>query len=278
MGQSLCGRLVAIFSLAVLLSACVTPGLPVPGGQAVKRPARSWPGPLNTGVPAGAALAPSGPLTVTTPGAVISGLDVDGGIDVQASHVTIKRTRVRGAGLWLIRVGDGVTGTRIEDTEVDGLDSTADSVAIGWHGFTAIRLNVHGTEDGFRLEDDVTVRDSWIHDLYACSSCHNDGLQSTGGSNITIKHNTISWPHESNSCVFLKSDLGTIDHVLVEDNLLDGGGYTVYSVHGDRYGAPTDVVFRNNRFGRDFVYGVKALDGSPAWVANVWDDTGAAVR
>ena len=47
----------------------------------------------NVGVPAGTTLTPSGSITVSTPGNVISGLNVTGEIDVNANNVTIRNTR-----------------------------------------------------------------------------------------------------------------------------------------------------------------------------------------
>src|SRR6185312_7570768 len=53
-----------------------------------------YPTPSTTGVPSGTTLTASGPITVTTPGTVIDGKDVTGGIDVQADDVTIRNSRV----------------------------------------------------------------------------------------------------------------------------------------------------------------------------------------
>ena len=41
---------------------------------------------------------------------------------------------------------------------------------------------------------------------------------------------------------------------MIEDNLLDGGNYTIY-VRDGGHGPPMDVVIRGNRFGRRAVYG-----------------------
>src|SRR6202012_4821296 len=53
-----------------------------------------YPDPSNTGVPPGIALAPSGSLSITQPGAVAPGLQVTGTIQVLADNVTIENTRV----------------------------------------------------------------------------------------------------------------------------------------------------------------------------------------
>jgi hypothetical protein len=266
-------------------AAVMVVGLVIACGGSLSQPAppsshaKMWPGPKNTGVPVGAMLTPSGSITVTTPGTVIDARDVIGTIEVKANNVTIKRSRVRGADYWLIKVHDGVAGVLIEDVEVDGGNAPGlVNAGIGWTGFTARRVNVHGTTDGIRMSGNVVVEDSWIHDLSRdpTSGGHQQCVSSFGGGNITIRHNYMVWPHEATAVIFLKTDQAPIDGVLIDNNLLDGGGWTVYSVNGG-YGTPTNVVFSNNRFGQTYVYGIHALDGAAKWTNNVWDGTGARI-
>src|SRR5262249_5379141 len=53
-----------------------------------------YPDPTNTGVPAGVLLTPSGSVSISTPGAVVSGLEVNGTISINASNVTVENSRV----------------------------------------------------------------------------------------------------------------------------------------------------------------------------------------
>ncbi len=236
-----------------------------------------FPDATNTGVPAGTALQPSGSITVDTPGTVIDSLDVTGEIVVHASNVVIKRTRVRSSAAWPIQVGNGSTGVLIEDTEVDGLNSGG-TVGIGWSGFTALRVDVHGSEDGIRASSNVVVQDSYIHGQSQCGSCHSDPVQSTDGSNIVIRHSSLLNPHNGNSIFLFKSDLGQINDVVVDSNLLNGGNYTVEVFNGG-YGSPSNVTVTNNRFGHDSVYGPVSTDGAAISEAgNIWDDTLAGLR
>ena len=241
-------------------------------------PPPGWPGPTNTGVPAGVQLTPSGSIVVTTPGTVIDARDVSGTIEIMpgANNVTIKRTRVRSGNNWPIRVNDGVSGTMIQDVEVDGLNSSSQQAAIGWSGMTVSRANVHNTPEGVRLSSNGTVSDSWIHDLcQACAGYHSQDIGNFGGSHNRIIHNNLSNPNSATAVIFFKSDMGSIDDNQVVGNLLDGGNYTIYSVSGGN-GTPTNVLIQNNRFGRTYVYGISDLEGNPAWTGNVWNDTGAA--
>jgi hypothetical protein len=85
-----------------------------------------YPDPSNTGVPSGVPLGASGPLTITQPGTVVSGLEVTGTIDVLASNVTIENTRViqnascgpiNACGNSAIEIASGLSGVVIKNVE-----------------------------------------------------------------------------------------------------------------------------------------------------------------
>jgi hypothetical protein len=79
----------------------------------------------------------------------------------------------------------------------------------------------------------------------------------------------------SNAAIIIKADFGPIDDVLFENNWANGGNFTVYSRAGTSYPAPTNVRILNNRFGRDYRYGLYSIDGTIQRSGNVWADTGA---
>ena len=232
-----------------------------------------WPGPDNTGVPAGVSLTPSGPLTVSTPGAVIDALDVSGGIVVRANDVTIKRTRVRSGGR-LIFVARGVVNLVIEDVELDGLNAAPAGVQPGH--YTARRVNIHNTHDGLKLGDDTIVQDSFVHDLFHCATCHNDGSQGSGPAHdVRLVHNTILNPGRPGavSAINLDTQLGAISDVVIDDNFLDGGAHTLYLTDKRTgYGPPTSVTLRDNRFGRHFRFDLGRIDADVQQSGNTWAD------
>src|SRR5581483_1748539 len=91
------------------------------------------------------------------------------------SHVSCPQSEV-------IASGDGAyTGAAlvVEDSEVDCQDTNG--TAIGDTFVTAVRLNVHGCENGFDIDQEVTVRDSYIHDLFNSEESHTDGIQFASG-------------------------------------------------------------------------------------------------
>jgi hypothetical protein len=246
-------------------------------------------------VPAGTPLVASGSITITVAGTVIDARDVNGCISVQASNVTIKRTRVRGGlcGTNQIQVMPGLSGVLIEDTEVDGLSQNPFYAGIGGDGFTCLRCNVHGVGQGFNTGADhaTVIQDSYVHDLYAANGSHNEDIYvgSASPSTLTIRHNTLNNPYGQTSAISLFADFGPIQHVTIDHNMLNGGGYTLYggSSCPKAYCTSTSyIVVTNNHWGRLYYansgqYGpVTAFDSSRpgnVWSGNVWDSTGQPI-
>ena len=234
----------------------------------------------STGVPAGHALTPSGGMTITTDGTVIDGLDIDGCLRVRANDVTIRRTRITATatecGGIQLNVGYDHSGILIEDVEIDGLGD-APGEAIAGAGYTARRVNIHGVGDGLRMDDNTVVEDSFIHSLVARNGAHNDGIQSTAGSNITIRGNRIVNDNTQTSAILIKDDLGVIADVTIENNFLDGGGYTLY-VRRAAHGGPSDVTITNNVFGDLARYGLTSIDVPVEWSGNTRAGSGETVE
>jgi hypothetical protein len=208
-------------------------------------------------------------MKVSTDGAVVDGRDIRGTVRVEADNVTIRRSRVTVGAHYGIMIGNGAIGTLIEDVEINGQPGCA--AGIGFQHYTARRVNMHGCSDGAKLGADTTVEHSWIHDLRHAAGDHNDGLQGTGGSNIIIRFNSIENPNTQTSCILLGDEDDPTSNVLVEGNHLNGGNFTLY------LGAGTNRLFKDNRFGRDDVYGLMSNAGPFDQSGNVWDDDGQPV-
>jgi hypothetical protein len=247
-------------------------------GCAAKPSACGFPDATNTGVPAGTALTVvNGDLTVSTPGAVVDAKDIRGCVLIKAPNVTIRRSKITctgdyGIGSFTEQYSGG--GLVIEDSEITCAGSSA--TAIGYYGLTARRLDITNCENGFDVDTNMSIYDSYIHDLRDTDVGHTDGIQLAVGVHIVIQHNTIYNPGGTSAII---SHPTSNSDVLIANNLLAGGAYTLY--------CPRDssVAFRvvDNRFGRQYsarsgAYGpwdscqkVAELHG------NVWDDTLAPV-
>jgi len=184
-------------------------------------PTTGFPNASNTGVPAGTQLESSGPITVTQNGAVISNKLVSGDITVLANNVTIKNTKVVG-GRIAAGYGSEQSGLVVQDVEIDGQGKVRSWSAIGDVNYTCLRCNIHGTGSGPRAANNVLVQDSYVHDL-CCYEVgdHRTAFGSNGGSNITLRHNTLDCG--IGGCSSSTSFYGQwqSDNVLIERNLFN---------------------------------------------------------
>lgn len=244
--------------------------------QVGEPPEVTFPDETTTGVPPGTELTPSGSIEVTQDGAVIEDIEVTGGIQVAANDVTIRRTLVRGIGLYPVQLMGGYRGLVVEDSEIVGPDS--DSAAVCCSNYTLRRVDIHDVPEGPRMNGDVTIVDSYIHHLVPDPEGHQDTLQSTKGSGIVVRGNNLQAFNPDNGYLMnstyqFGTTQGPLTDVLFEGNLLNGGNYTINGGGGGTEdGAAT---FRNNYFGRDHRYGPAANLGVNVSFddTNVWLDT-----
>lgn len=240
-------------------------------------PVTGWPTSNNTGVPAGTTLTTyTGPLTITAAGTVIDG-KTTGCLRIQASGVLIRNSRIRCTSDYPLRVVSG--DVNVTDSEIDGTGNTSDCVVFG--NFKLLRVEVRGCADGAKAGSNVRIEDSWIHDPTGCSGCHNDTIQSEGGENVVIRHNTLENPYSQTGVIKLGTAQGPLRNYTVQDNLFNGGGYTVYAGGDD--GIVENLRFIGNRWGRQFYpqcgywgpvsYWRPANPGS-VWTDNRWVDGG----
>jgi hypothetical protein len=223
---------------------------PPPSGSTTTCPLPAYPGATCTGVPAGTSLSVvNGEMTVSADNAVVSGKDVRGCIVVTSVGVTIKNSKAQ-----CIYNADSRSANpansrlTIQDVEIvcGGVNAPNNS-GISGANYTVYRANVSDCENGFDADTDVSIYDSYIHDLYNAAdgpnSPHTDGFQSAVGSNIIISHNTIygfdagchppnngscNGTSSINICNSTGSNCAGIHNTTISDNLLAGGTLTVY--------------------------------------------------
>jgi hypothetical protein len=236
-----------------------------------------FPSASNTGVPAGTTLRPSGSITVTTDGTVLEGLDISGSVRIEADNVTIRKTRIRNSGGQAITVNPATRGLLVEDVEIDGTGNTDGASAIGDTNYTLRRVNIHHFGEGPRANGNVVIEDSYMHNFlnFISQGAHQDVIQSTGGSNLTIRHNTLLMNVDGGNAVLM---LGTSygSNVTFDNNLVAGGSYALYG--GDSNGW-TNVSFTNNRistryFPKGGYYGPFLYAANAHKSGNVWHETG----
>ncbi|MDF1837550.1 MAG: hypothetical protein P1V35_06770 [Planctomycetota bacterium] len=253
------------------------PGVPGTGDK---------PGPHNTGPSNPGILQTVGGMTITQDGAVIENVRVYGAVNIEANNVTLRNFTIDAGGQpYCIRATAGKHGIVIEDGEL----INANSAHIYGGGFEARRLNLHESGgDGFKCTHDVLVEACWVHHIGTNPGAHADCNQTRAGSNFIFRGNNfdipidIGSPYKQNACWIIQTGDGPIDNVLLEDNWMNGGNFTVYFENKlppagssrPNYGDPTNCRMINNRFGRNYRYGVLQATGYVYMSGNRWDDNG----
>ena len=221
----------------------------------------------------------SGNMTVTTDGAVIENIDLKGTIRIQARNVTIRNVKITSSDYWPLFV-EG-TGATVEDSTIVGAGSSQASIGDAGGNNVFRGLNLYGGADGIKIANNSTLADSFIHDLARGEGLHNDAVELSGTVGIRILHNTILNSNSQTSAIFIGGNSSPTTDVVVDSNLVAGGGYTIYGPKGDAgVGPSSNVRVTNNRFStryfsRSGSYGPLAYweDGSGnAWSGNVWLD------
>lgn len=257
-----------------------------------------WPGDGNTGVPENQSLTVVNGDQVfdsSYDGQTISNREFRGFVRVTGSNITFVNCWFRGGtatgtNRLLNSYGAG-PNIVVMDSDFAPMNPSVHLDGIRAENTTIIRSNISGVVDGVKAGSNVTIRDSYIHDMswYASDpkqgggQTHNDGVQILNGTNIQLIHNTIvpAGTYGSNAAIQITQDQGAVSDVLIERNNLDYGGCTLNIAHTP-LAALTGVSVRDNRFGRNQRFAncaVKLSSGAvlAQYSANMWGDTGTPI-
>lgn len=249
------------------------------GGSSSSCPLPAYPDESCTGVPAGTTLTPyTGPNPVTANDAVIDGKTYEGTLEIRGANVTIRNSVITGTIYSDDQRQYGKAPLIIEDTKVD-CGGVGGSGIVEAH-MVIRRALIVGCENGMSLDGDVDMRDSFLERLidHGGTEAHEDGIQfgcghwdptstgdgcapgyAPGAANITLIHNTIFGVNGDGSLgtSAIISNKVPDTNILIQDNLLAGGSYTLYC---DQHGF-TGVNYRiiNNHFSTRFSPAVGAF-------------------
>jgi len=239
----------------------------------------SWPGPGNTGVPAGTVLtAYTGPCTINT-ATTIDAKTINCGTLFINAPVVITRSKINGAVSEDFKDAGSI---RLDQVEVDA--GQQHNAAVGNTNVTVLRSNIHGAAASVQCGSHCTVADSWLHGQYAPDgSWHDDAFITNGGTDMTLTHNTLACDDQHGACtadLFLAADFDQVSFVTATNNLLAASPNVQYCTYGgaNRLGAH-DVSY----IGNVFQYGANGLCGKfgPTtilgganfiWANNIWED------
>ena len=206
-------------------------------------------------------------MTIRTAGAVVSGLNITGMVTISASNVTLENCKIFADAYASIVVQAGATGVTIRNCEIYGGGINGQNnegslgIAIFGGGVTVLNCNIYGSANGVSINSlkygPVLIQDNYIHDITASGTTnHYNGIQYNGNSGgsypLDIEHNTIINPHNQADEVMIDNWNGPVNGVTVNNNLLIGGGYNLYSDHQFNSSPITNVSFTNNHLGGGF--------------------------
>jgi hypothetical protein len=229
----------------------------------------------------------SGSIASSRDGQVIDGLLVSGQIVVRHDNVTIRNTKVvNNGGLTAIDIPwEGrmtvnkltLENVSVVSTETAQTYAVAISAAVSgfanWGsapGIQASRVYVSGFGTGFMMSHHGAdrIEYSMVENIKAHAGSHNNGLDARGGKGKRLMRNWIEG--STSSALAQYPQHAAFTDVLIQENLFDGGTYSVYGgvdINGENN--PTYVRFIDNLFTRNHQYGpVTAWNGSGT--GNVW--------
>ena len=233
----------------------------------------------------------SGSIEVTKEGTVVENLTITGSLTVAADDVTIRNVAFRAPSEWkwrerriFLNVREGSTGTVIEDSTFDGSNPAGvpvvyDAVA-GFGHITLRRSEITRVANAIEWGSG-TVEHCFIHEIWQSgpkSRWHADGIQSNGGSGITVRNNYLRmgrppagyWSQTSAVGMWSDHRSGSVlEDVLVTRNVIEPfGGFVFYAgvTNGVAGARVSDVVFSDN---------VVRRAGAQPSDYGVWFQTGA---
>ncbi len=274
-----------------------------------------WPDASNTGYNAsqcsGGALTNVGSsmstvITISTSNSTYSCRNVTGCLYVTGTNVTISNVKItcdsgkKGVDVDIagpeghggIYVEDGASAT-ITNAEVDAHKGTHACV---WHqgkSLSVANLNCYNADDGIfswpdtgysqTTGDNFTIKDSYFHDFTGTTSNgHIDGYQTEGAGNGLIDHNTFSMTSDNtnnytDSSIAIWNSLRSSHDITVQNNLLTGGGFTVYAedyspseANNSGGYTVTNIIFTNNSFSTILKPSSQCVGFGSGWDGAVW--------
>ena len=196
-------------------------------------------------------------MVVTARGTVLSGLSIPCNLDIDASDVTVQDVRVVTGEYFGISLRH-TTGVTIEDSTISGqnltsgrVNSAIDDIYGDSTGIVIKNNNISRFRTGVQVSTGL-IAGNYIHGPGYIDGDHTNGIYVAGTTEpLTIYGNTIF------------NDLGQTDDInldasssgqdvankIVVNNLLAGGGYSIYG-GGSRDDRISNIVIEDNEFGR----------------------------
>lgn len=246
-------------------------------------------GTANVGVPEGTTLTRSGPLVITTPGTVISGLNISGStsplVEIRANNVTIEDSRIMmtgtGCGTQItcgnadVQIsedgGSGYTGIHLTHDELtadgatveyamrndQGCPGAAGGLATAQDCLEADHLYIHNVDGGLWTYGGGYLHDNYVRSQRLIVSDHLEDIYCAGNetNSLYVSHDTQFNTNNSVAPgVFCDTNGGAggmcSSHITMIDSLLAGGGFAIYECGNASSQGSATLDFVNNDIAR----------------------------
>jgi hypothetical protein len=204
----------------------------------------------------------SGSYTINSGTVVIENKAFTNRLTVNGGNVTIRNSTFNFEDYYHILVNGGTV--TVEHSEFDGMNTTSmaddlgitgDNITVRWSTFKRF-VNALRPGSNSLIERNVISNPNTAH-----GPAHTDGIEVYGGSNITIRYNSIniSGGAGETGCVNIATDFGDISNVTVEGNDFTGGTYSFYARLQGAGNSITNIHVVNNRWHTPHIYGTHSV-------------------
>ena len=211
---------------------------------------------------------------------------VDGTINVEASNVLIKNVKVTVHGDTIgiaIRHADNTKIVRSSigpNSPSSRLETGIKDVYGDAMGTTVRKSEIIHTATGIQMGQGTIVA-NFIHKMAYSGDDHVNGITSNGSTKpLSIIRNTIFNEIHQTDAIGLFQDFGLEANRRIENNLLAGGGYTLYAGEGPSDASSYNIRVVGNRFSTHLFpkggsYGpftaFNSYGKGNVWSGNIWD-------
>lgn len=228
-------------------------------------------------------------------GTRISGVRIEGSLDLRAGDITVDRSCIRpttGTGSLVTNYVCGADDCPvisdktiiIRDSEFDASKVPAVQIAgaCAFRGVGTLQRNyMHGMGSGIcfygtGMKHDAIAEQNYVTDMRSSGESHNEAatlrdlMRDQNPDRVAIFRNNRFRIMDGNvtAGLFIQPTWDDIDHVLVEGNLIEGGGFNLYLNRA--HGTYSNTSAINNRFNPVNAWGPVAVDPGPEF--DVWRD------
>lgn len=247
-----------------------------------------FPGPSNTGVPAGTNLTNyAGDCEIRFDNVTLDSFTFNCDVVSHNLNLTITKSVING-----VVLNQAGSSTTLQDTTVHSGNNQIG--ALNGDNFTLLRVNVDGGQHSLACFNNCSVTDSYLHDQFAGGGLgwHQNAIYGGEGTNKTITHNSLNCSDGSGCTAdVILQNIADNTHATVSGNLFvasTSAAYCSYPAGGGQGALTQYMVWTNNVFQRGTnnlcaVFGPinswisqtsnPAGDGyQNVWSGNIWDD------